>query len=214
MLRYARTAVPWTRVVVVAVLVLVLLDVVRRWPFTMWPLEGCAVGLLAAGAAWCYDEPAAAVADSTPRGLAWRTCARGLGVLALVAVWLGGVATARASLFGHAHDVALQGVAAIIVASAVAVAARSRGSATPGRSVATVAVPLAVFVALARPMSDTVAVFPYVTDDWGRSRLLWVVLGGAASAVLVAVLAGIRVRSSGRQAAGPEQRLEVAEEGR
>ena len=82
--RYAGRAVPWTRVAVAATLIVVLMDVVRRWPWNMWLLEGTAVGLLAAAAGWCFDEPAAAVVDPAPRGLAWRTAARVAGVLVLL----------------------------------------------------------------------------------------------------------------------------------
>ncbi|MEU0312929.1 hypothetical protein [Nocardioides sp. NPDC006273] len=65
---------------VVGVLVLVLMERVARWPWTMWPLEGITIGLLAAGTAWCFDEPAAEVVDAAPRHLTWRTGARATGV--------------------------------------------------------------------------------------------------------------------------------------
>src|SRR5215210_5226740 len=116
MLTYAGRALPWARLGLVSALVVVLMEVVHRWPWTMWPLEGVAVGLLAAGAAWCFDETAASVIDTAPRRLAWRTAVRASGLVLLLVAWLGAVLWSRESLFGHPWAVAAQGIAAVIAA--------------------------------------------------------------------------------------------------
>lgn len=197
MLRYAARALPVTRLVVVSVVVVVLMTVVGRWPWTMWPLEGCAVGLVAAGAAWCCDEPAAAVADPTPRPLAWRTAARLTGVGAVLAVWATTVLAVRDSLFGHAGDVALQGGAASLAAVAWATWRRSLGAPSPGDTVALTVVPILTFWALVRPVALSVPVFPYSPDasvggDWAVSRMLWSGLAAGSAALLVAALLDAR----------------------
>ncbi len=197
MLRYAARAVPWTRVVLAAFLVLVLMDAVRRWPWTMWPLEGTAVGLLAAATAWCLDEPSATVVDSAPRSLAWRTAARAFGASVLLAAWAAAVYAARASLFGHPGDVALQGVAAVVGAAAWVTWRRTAGEATPGARLAIAVVPVATAWALVRPFPEVLPVFPYADGsgdfgDWDTSRAGWQALAAAAVVLLSAGLAEVR----------------------
>jgi len=68
-------------------------------------LQGCAVGLLTGAAAWCFDEPAAAVVDTAPRSLLWRTGARADGLLFLLVWWGLTVALSHPDLFGRAADV-------------------------------------------------------------------------------------------------------------
>ena len=62
---------------------------------------------------------------------------------------LGLVWWSRESLFGHSVDVALQGVSALVLASAAVTWARSGGAATPGRTAATAVVPTLAFLGLA-----------------------------------------------------------------
>ncbi|HWM73641.1 MAG TPA: hypothetical protein VNQ53_07870 [Nocardioides sp.] len=197
MLRYAARAVPWARVGVAGVLVLVLMDVVRRWPWTMWPLEGIAIGLLAAGTAWCFDEPAAEVVDSAPRHLAWRTGIRASGVLLLLAAWAVAVLRARESLFGHPWAVALQGSATVIAAAAYATCRRAYGEPAPGRAVGLVVVPAATFWALIRPLADSLPIFPYADGSvglgsWEASIGMWLTVAGIAILLLLAALADTR----------------------
>src|SRR5215218_9141615 len=119
MLRYAARAVPWLRVSLAAGLVVLLMELVRWDPWVLWPLEGTAVGLLAGAAAWCFDETAAAVADTSPRGLAWRAAARSPAVLLLILAWA--FAAARLgndATFGHLDAVRVQGLAAIAIGAA------------------------------------------------------------------------------------------------
>ena len=193
MIGYAVRAVPWTRLALVVVTLAALLEVVRRWPWTMWPLQACAVGLVGAAGAWCLDEPAAAVVDAAPRSLLWRTGARAIALAAVLAVWAALVWRSRESLFGHEADVALQGVSALILVSAVATWARSGGATTPSRTAAVVAVLTAAFVGLARPFADGVPIFPYgPDDDWALSRGIWVALLAFGVVVGLAALADAR----------------------
>jgi hypothetical protein len=193
MLRYAARAVPWTRLALVVLTLAALLEVVRRWPWTMWPLQACAVGLVAAAGAWCLDEPAAAVVDAAPRSLLWRTAARAIALSAVLAAWAGLVWWSRESLFGHAGDVALQGVAALVLVSAAATWARSGGATTPGRTAAAAVVPTAAFLGLARPFAEGVPIFPYgPDDDWALSRGIWIALLAVGVVVALAALADAR----------------------
>ena len=83
-------------------------------------------------AAFAYDEPAAAVVDTLPRGLAWRTAARSLGVLLLLACWVRGRRLdPRSAYFGHAVAVPWQGVAATVMVVAPVTHLRRRGLASP-----------------------------------------------------------------------------------
>jgi hypothetical protein len=197
MIRYAARAVPWERVVLAAGLVVVLMELVRRWPWTMWPLEGVAVGLLAAATGWCIDERAAAVVDAAPRGLVWRTAARATGVVVLLAAWGIGVYVARDSLFDHAGYVAAQGVAALLAASAWCCWRRSSGEPGPGSTLALAVLPACTGWALVRPLSGSVPVFPYADGsgdygDWNASLAGWSVLATAAVVLLAAALADVR----------------------
>ncbi len=140
----------------------------EEWPYTVWPLQGIAVGLAAAAAVWCFDETAAAVVDTLPRGLAWRTLARLLGVVLVLGVWLVSVSWTSTAYFGRQEHVAWQGVAAVVAGSAYTTWRRSRGTATPGLGVATALVCGASYLALARPLDDGLPVFPYLASGRGR----------------------------------------------
>ncbi|GAB2473886.1 hypothetical protein [Xylanimonas ulmi] len=188
MLRHAGRAVPWVLVAVAAVGVAGLLALVRWRPWTLWPLEGVAVGLLAAAVGWCLDEPAAAVVDVTPRGIAWRTAARSAGVAVLLAAWATGVWFARDGLFGHPGYVLLQGGGAAAVAVAWTTWRRVGGEATPGGRWAVVVVPLTSAWALVRPFEASAPVFPFADQGWAASAAGWVAAGLGAATVLAVVL--------------------------
>ncbi len=195
---YARRALPWTLLGCCALLVLVAMALVARWPHVMWPLQGVAVGLLAAAGAWCVDEPAAAVVDAAPRSLRWRTTARSLGLLPMLGLWIGTVVAVRDQLFGHAADVGLQGCVALVAGCAIGTWARTRGLAAPGRQIATATVPAAAFLALTRPVEQHLPLFPYLeTGPWASSLALWTVAGAAASALLATSLSGTGSRCPG-----------------
>ncbi|MEU4606265.1 hypothetical protein AB0F43_25015 [Kribbella sp. NPDC023972] len=195
MIRYAARAVPWGLLGTGAGFTIALLLLVEQWPYTLWPLQGAAVGLLAATVVWCYPEPAAAVVDTLPRGLWWRTTARSAGAVAVLALWLVAVRATRPGYFGHAEDVAWQGIALLVAAAGLLTWQRSRGSTGPARAVSAGIVGVALFVALARPFADVVPVFPYTAgDDWTTSRVLWVSLP-----LVVGVISLVRPRRQGRR---------------
>ncbi len=192
MVRYAARAVPWVRVSLAAVLVVLLMELVRWNPWVLWPLEGTAVGLIAGAAAWCFDESAAVVVDVAPRSLAWRTAARTPAVLVLAVVWCGVVAHAGDdALFGRSAGVLVEGLAALAVGSAYASWRRAWGESTPGLVLATAVVPLTSAWALVRPLESRLPVFPYGTSsagDWATSTVGWVILGSLALVFLAAAL--------------------------
>lgn len=195
MIRYAARAVPWVRVGTATVLVIVLMELVGRWPWTLWPLEGAAVGLLAGATAWCFDEPAAAVVDPAPRSLAWRTTARASGVLVLVAAWATSVWRAWDSLFGHPWAVTMQGIGAVLAGAAWATWRRSGGEPSPGLVLGTSVVPFATAWALARPLDRQIPIFPYGYDgagDWDVSQAGWTLAATGAAVLLVTTLADWR----------------------
>jgi hypothetical protein len=196
-LAYARHAVPWGRVGAVAALVVTLMELVRRWPWETWALQGLCVALLAGAAAWCFDEPAAAVVDAAPRTLAWRTTGRAAGPLLLVGVWLLAVRRASDSLFGHAGEVALQGVVAALAATAWVAWRRSAGDPDPGNRLAVVVVPATMGWVLVRPLEEALPLFPYAAGggdagNWGTSLVLWCIGGLLSAGLLVAALADLR----------------------
>ncbi len=193
---YVPRAVPWTRVALAAGLVVVLMELVRWNPWVLWPLEGTAVGLLAGATAWCFDETAAVVVDSSPRGLAWRTMARSPGPLLLVLTWTAVVLHAGGeTTFGHSGEIWIQGVAASLAAAAYTSWRRSYGEASPGSRFATAVVPATTAWALLRPFDAQLPVFPYATTTpggWDHSATGWVALSIAAVVVLCLVLADAR----------------------
>ena len=192
MIRYTAHAVPWPRVGLAAVLVIALMELVGRWPWQTWPLAGTAVGLLAAAAAWCFDEPAAAIVDPAPRSLVWRTLARGSGVLVLAIAWAVAMSRAWEGLFGHPWVVTVQGAAAMVAGTAWATWRRAVGVASPGMPLAISVVPLLTGWALTRPFDEQLPVFPYAPEgsgDWGASLVGWACLSMASVILLLAALA-------------------------
>jgi hypothetical protein len=187
-IRHGVRAVPWLRVGLAGALVVVLMELVRWNPWLLWPLEGTAVGLLAAASAWCFDEPAAAVVDTLPRGMAWRAAARAPALVVLLGTWT--VVALHAGdevLFGHSGAVVVQGLAAMVLGSALATWSRGRGEATPGLRIAVVVVPVSTAWALVRPLQRALPVFPYGTSSaaaWHTSTLVWVLLAVMAASVV------------------------------
>jgi hypothetical protein len=187
--RHAARALPWPLLAATAALLYALLSAVEHWPYQVWPLQGVAVGLVAGIAAYAYDEPAAAVVDTLPRGLAWRTTARSLGVLLLLGWWCAVVVVTRNAYFGHPAAVAWQGLAATVAVVAAVTHLRRRGMAGPATVVGTATVGAAAYVALARPLADRVPLFPYTpAGHWADSGTLWTAVLVAAAIWLVATL--------------------------
>ena len=189
---------PWARLAAAALLVIILMDGVRRWPWSLWPLEGVAVGLLAAAVAWCLDEPAGAVVDAAPRPLWWRTVARSAGIAGLLGVWTVAVWSARHSLFDHPWDVWIQGLTCSAVGVAWATWRRSTGVRTPGIALGAGVVPVVALCALTPPLGGTIPVFPYVGGDWTTSTTGWIGVGVAALVCVTVVLSDSRWWRVGR----------------
>jgi hypothetical protein len=194
-IEHARRGLPWLLLGLCVCLGWLLIAAVARWPYELWPLQGTAVGLLAAASAWCVDEPAGAVVDATPRHLWWRTTARAVGVAALSAGWLIGVALAGDDLLDHPSDIAFQGLAAQVGAVGLASWLRAGGLPSPGRLIAASVVPVCTVWALLRPFEDQFPAFPYVeTSHWATSRLLWLACAVVGSGLLYAALSDLRWR--------------------
>jgi hypothetical protein len=186
---YVARAVPWPLVATGCAVVAGLMGLVAAWPFVLWPLQGTAVGVLAGTVAWSMDEPAAAVVDTLPRSLRWRTAARASTVPLVVGVWATSLVLMRARIPEHLALFLLQGVGAACLALAVTAWRRSRGEPEPGRPFAALVVPVATALALARPFVGRLPVFPVWPDDrWVLSQTLWSVVTAGSLAVLVAAL--------------------------
>lgn len=193
MMGYAARAVPWGVVLAACVATVLLMAIVAAWTRLTWPLQGIAIGVLAATAAWCMDEAAAAVVDTLPRSLRWRTVARALALAPLFATWAACVLAFGGRLPPHGDVFLLQGAAALLAAVALATWRRARGRATPGVALAAAIVPCVTGVALLRPLAAHVPVFPiWPGEDWTRATLMWAALGCAAVVLLAATLRGGR----------------------
>jgi hypothetical protein len=191
MIRYAARAVPWSVVLAACVATPILLAIVATWMRLTWPLQGIAIGLLAATAAWCMDEAAASVVDTLPRSLRWRTAARALALAPLLATWTACILVAGDRLPPHQHLFLLQGAAALAAATAFATWRRARGRATPGLAMGAAILPCATALALLRPFDETLPVFPvWPGEDWTRSTLLWGALATSAVVLLASTLRG------------------------
>jgi hypothetical protein len=192
MLRHAARGLPWPLIGAAAVLIPGLLALVRADPWTLWPLQGTAVGLLAGAVGWCLDEPAAAVVDPAPRGLAWRTSARAAGIAVLLLAWSAGVWWARSGLYGHPWAVLGQGLAATAIGAAWVTWRRARGEASPGQRWALGVVPATTAWALVKPLKQQFPVFPYAFGDrygdWTVSVAGWTAVGLLAAVLLMLIL--------------------------
>ena len=164
MLRHAARAVPWTLLVVVAAVLAALVRTVAEWPWQVWPLQGIAVGLLAAAVTYAFDEPAAELVDTLPRALWWRTTARSSAGVLLVAVvgvaCLGGGRRLVRPPVGRGGPGRGGGARAVAGVTAL----RRRGRATPAAASSSAIITVTVFVSLARPWGATAAPVPLHPD--------------------------------------------------
>lgn len=186
---YSRAAAPWGLVATTAVLVIALVAIVARWPAAMWPLHGATIGLIAGVSAWSVDERCSVIVDVAPRPMWWRTAARAPAALGLIAVWIATHLSMRDRLPDHLGVLVLQGVSAALAGFAVATWQRAHGNAEPGQRLAMFICPAAVAVALAKPWSTQVPVFPiWPHENWPRATMIWSVTAGFAVLVLTAAM--------------------------
>ena len=180
---YARAATSWRMLGITLALIVTLLTIVARWPYTMWPLHGAAIGLIAGTSAWAVDETTATIVDVSPRALWWRSAARALTPLILAVAWTAMHFAISDRLPDRVGLFILQGVAAAALGFAAGSAVRARGRAEPGQWIASFVCPLTLGVALAKPLNDHAPLFPvWPHDDWTRSTVIW------SAAALIAVL--------------------------
>jgi hypothetical protein len=192
---YLARAVPWRALSVIGLFLVLLLSALSLRVARLWPLEGCAIGMLAGAAAWCFDEPTAEVVDTAPRTLAWRTAARSTGVGWLLAWWVFAVWIGRGSLHGHAVAVGLHGVAAAICVTAIVTWRREAGVPRPGTATAGMVTATAVFLALGRPYPRTIPLFPYVYGGpWNTAGVWWATMAAAGVGLMLLALSGLAGR--------------------
>ncbi|WP_261554020.1 hypothetical protein [Frankia tisae] len=187
---YATRAIPWLLAGTGCAMIVGLMALVAGWPQVMWPLEGTALGLLAGVVAWANDERCAAIVDTLPRSLRWRTLARSVVPALMLAVWIACLLAQRHRLPPHLPLFALQGAAAAAVALAITVGRRAAGSAEPGRTFASIIIPTSAALALIRPAARRLPLFPvWPGEDWARSTVIWTTVFGASLVVLAPALA-------------------------
>jgi hypothetical protein len=183
---YARAATSWKMLGITLALIVTLLTIVARWPYTMWPLHGAAIGLIAGTSAWAVDEATATIVDVSPRPMWWRSAVRAFTPLILAVAWTSTHFAIRDRLPDRLGLFVLEGVAAAALGFVAGGALRSRGRAEPGQWIASFVCPLTLGVALAKPLNDHVPVFPvWPHDNWARSTVIWSAV--ALCAVLLAV---------------------------
>jgi hypothetical protein len=169
------------------------MTMVAAWPQTMWPLQGTAIGLIAGGAAWSLDETAAAVVDTLPRPLRWRTAARAIAVVPLARTWVACVLVPRDRLPAHTGLFLLEGLAALLFAVAFVTWRRARGDAVPGARFASVMIPVAAMLALVRPLPDRLPLFPaWPGEQWTLSLVIWSTLAVGSATLLAMTLSEAR----------------------
>lgn len=186
---YSRAATPWGLSAMTAALVIALVAIVARWPAAMWPLHGATIGLIAGVSAWSVDERCSAIVDLAPRPLWWRTAARAPAALGLSAVWIATHLSVRDRLPDHLGVLVLQGASAALAGFAVATWQRTHGNAEPGQRIAMFICPAAVAIALAKPWSTHVPLFPiWPHENWPRATAMWSITGGLGVLVLIAAI--------------------------
>ncbi|MDQ6852031.1 MAG: hypothetical protein M3070_19255 [Actinomycetota bacterium] len=149
-------------------------------------LIGVGFALLAAAAAFVFDEPGAAVVDAAPYSLKVRNLVRASVVAAPLAVSALALALMRLSdastPFGR---LCLQAVGLIVVSVAAAATVR-RFRATPGELVGSTIALVVVGLSVADPFARWVPLLPLSADDhWGRTSATWSVAIAAGLLVLL-----------------------------
>lgn len=167
-----------------AVAVAALVWMASRWPTVAWPLHGAAVAVVLGASAWCGDDALAPVVDVTPRAAPFAVAVRAGGAAVLALTWVAVHLVRREELPPHLPLLAAEGVVAALAGAAWGQRARRRREVGGGARVALVAVPVLVALALVRPLSDHLPLFPlWPWEPWGRAAVLWAGLATAAVAV-------------------------------
>ncbi|MCD0448014.1 hypothetical protein LO762_02205 [Actinocorallia sp. API 0066] len=187
MLRHAARALPVPVLGAAAPVVALLLWMLDRWPWMAWPAAGIAAALVGAAAARLFDEPAAAIVDTLPRALWWRTTARLGPACLLVAGWLAAASLVDLDGAGRPAFVRLQGVVTVLCAAAWTTWLRRRGRARPGSAVAAGLLLVLSSLALRNPLERFVPLYPYGPDPepWRTAYFLWGAAGAVAAVLLV-----------------------------
>lgn len=186
MIRHGLRSLPVGAVAAAVLTAALLLWAVDRRPWQLWPLVGVAVAALGAAAARLVDEPAAAVVDTLPRALWWRTTARLVPAGLLAAAWVAAASRVDTGNVGHSGLLRVQGPAVLLIAMAAGTALRRRGRAVPGPAVGSAVLLLLTAVALADPARGVLPLFPYGNDaPWTTAVWWWSGLAAAAALLLV-----------------------------
>lgn len=189
MTRYASLGTPWRRVLGLCIVAAGLMTTVASRPGTLWPLQGLTVALIAAGTAWCVDEQSAALVDTLPRTLRWRTTARALAACPLVITWVLCILIWGADLPPHPAVLILQGIAAMATAVAYGAWRRAHGNAAPGGGFAVAAVTASVAATLAPLGHAESALFPaWTVGDWRTCGVIWTTMLSGSTLLLCITL--------------------------
>lgn len=196
MLGYALRVFPLGTVTSVLVFQGLWLWLLDRWASSMWLTAGIAVSLLGFAVSRLLDEPAAALVDTLPRPLWWRTCARLLPAAALALVWCAGLAALDVGAVVRVDLLQLYGVGTVLLAAATCTALRRRGHAVPGYAVGSTIFLLFLYLALRNPVPQLLPLFPLLTDpEIVASQRWWTITTLAAAVVLAASsLEGLQIR--------------------
>lgn len=197
MLRYALRILPLSALIAGTLGAAALLCLVHLRPAQMLQAAGVAAATAGATAPRLFDEPAAALVDTLPRPLRWRTLARLLPTGFLALIWLIGASVIDTQGVGQPDVLRLQGVGTILAAAAVTTVLRRRGQPAPGLAVASTTLLVTSFLVLLNPFDRSLPFFPYGSaGDWAASRRLWTLIAAAAAAALaISCLEGIRWRT-------------------
>lgn len=151
---------------------------------------------LAGGAAFVFDEPAAAAVAAVPVPRRRRTGVRLLAVAPPLGVWAMGVlALALHHPATPVRGLLVEGVGVLALAPAGAALLRLAGRDEPGELVASVLGAALLAVLLFDPPPHSVPLFP-VAAGWTVSTLLWAGLATVAGIVVAASSADVGRRSS------------------
>jgi hypothetical protein len=133
---YLQRAIPWVALLACCGGALICAALVARWPGQAGVLLPSMLACCGAAAGFCFDEPAPALAEVTPRGSGWRRGTR-MSVAALpLLLWAALVAVRPGRLSLDRPGWWLAGLAAILLAVGLAALAARHGVGAPGSALA------------------------------------------------------------------------------